>query len=103
MLVLTVLTVFRREGKNVHHVVDLVHREAIVHALHGLAGLVHGIQGFLVNVGGLDRIDMLLELDDLILGLFEVLLVHFLSPEGGLGDCSKCQLVSLYLFFFFFF
>jgi hypothetical protein len=60
-----------------------------VHALHGIAGIVHGIQRFLVDVGRLDRVHLLLELDDLVLRLFEVFLVKLLPSQGGFGSYNK--------------
>jgi hypothetical protein len=45
---------------HIHHRVDLVHGEAIMHALHGTARLVHRVQRLLVDVGRFDRINLLL-------------------------------------------
>lgn len=73
----------------VHHLVDFVHCQTSVHALHGLAGLVHGQEGFLVDVGCFCRVHMLLELHYLRLCLFEVLFVKFLSSECGFGNYNS--------------
>lgn len=61
---------------------------------HGVAGLLHRVQRLLVDVGSLDRIDLLLELRDLRLRRLEVLLVELLPSESGLGDCKRSYQVS---------
>ena len=55
--------------------------------LHGGAGVLHGDEGFLVDVCGFDGVDLLLEHGDLPVGLFEGVLVLLLAFEGVAGDC----------------
>ena len=50
--------------------------------LHSGAGILHGDEGFLVDVCGFDGVDLLLEHGDLAVGLFEGVLVLLLSFEG---------------------
>lgn len=55
--------------------------------LHGCAGVLHGDEGFLVDVCGFDGVDLLLEHGDLPVGLLEGVLVLLLAFEGVAGDC----------------
>lgn len=54
---------------------------------HCRAGLLHRLQSLVVDVRGLDRVDLLLELHDLRRCLLEVLLVYLFPSEGGFGRC----------------
>lgn len=54
--------------------------------LHGRAGILHGDEGFLVDVGGFDGVDLLLEHGDLAVGLFEGVLVLLLTFKSVAGD-----------------
>ena len=54
--------------------------------LHGSAGVLHGDEGFLVDVCGFDGVDLLLEHGDLAVGLFEGVLVLLLALECVAGN-----------------
>lgn len=54
--------------------------------LHGGAGVLHGDEGFLVDICGFDRVDLLFEHGDLAVGLFEGVLVLLLAFEGVTGS-----------------
>lgn len=54
--------------------------------LHGFASVLHGEEGFLVDVGGFDRVDLVFEHGDLGGGLFEGVFVGFLAFERGSGS-----------------
>lgn len=56
-----------------------------MHAFHRISGVVHGVQGLLVDVCRFDGIHLLFELHNLVLGLFEVFLVQLLSSQGCFG------------------
>lgn len=47
--------------------------------LHSRASVLHGDEGFLVDVCGFDGVDLLLEHGDLAIGLFEGVLVCLLA------------------------
>lgn len=47
--------------------------------LHSRAGILHGDEGFLVDVCGFDRVDLLLKHGYLAAGLFEGVLVLLLA------------------------
>ena len=74
-----------REG-DAHCSIDVLHGHLAVDLLHGGAGVLHGDEGFLVDVCGLDGVDLLLEHGDLAVGLFERVLVLLLAFEGVAGD-----------------
>ena len=71
-----------------HRLVDLVDREAAVDVLDGFAGVAHGVQGLLVDVGALDAADLALDGHHLRRGLLELVLEGLFSAEGGFGDCG---------------
>ena len=76
----------------------LVHRldvEALVDLAHGFAGVLHRFQGLLVDVGGLDGVDLLLDLGDLRRCLFEAALVDFLAAEGCFRGCIGASVRAL--------
>ena len=54
--------------------------------LHGRAGVLHRDEGFLVDVCGFNRVDLLLEHGDLAVGLFEGVLVLLLTFKGVAGS-----------------
>lgn len=60
-----------------------------MHTFHGISGAVHGVQSLLVDVCRFDGVHLLLELHELVLGLFEVFFVQFLSSEGCFGGCPS--------------
>jgi hypothetical protein len=60
-----------------------------VNLRHRRTGLLHSLQGLVVDIGRFDGVDLLLKLDDLRCCLLEVLLVHLFPSEGGLGSCTK--------------
>jgi hypothetical protein len=61
--------------------------------LHGLAGLLHGCQGLSVDVGRLDRVNLLLQGTYLTHGLFFRVLVVLLAPQGRHRRC--CPTMSV--------
>ena len=71
-----------------HRLVDLVDREAAVDVLDGFAGVAHGVESFLVDVGALDAADLALDGHHLRRGLLELVLEGLFSAEGGFGDCG---------------
>ena len=79
----------RREGDNPHCSVYVLHGHLAVDLLHGRAGVLHGDEGFLVDVCGFDGVDLLLEHGDLAVGLFEGVLVLLLAFEGVAGNCAQ--------------
>ena len=74
-------------GDNPHCSIHILHGHLAVDLLHGSAGVLHGDEGFLVDVCGFDGVDLLLEHGDLAVGLFEGVLVLLLTFEGVAGDC----------------
>jgi hypothetical protein len=71
-----------------HRLVDLVDREAAVDVLDGFAGILHGVERLLVDVGGLDAADLALDGHHLRRGLLELVLEGLFAAEGGFGDCE---------------
>ena len=59
--------------------------------LHDLSGILHGGEGFLVDVCGFDGVDLLFEHGDLAGGLFEGVFVLLLSFQGGAGGYYRSQ------------
>ena len=53
---------------------------------HSGAGILHGDEGFLVDVCGLDGVDLLFEHGDLTVGLFKGVLVLLLAFESAAGS-----------------
>ena len=51
----------------------------------------------MIDVGGFDGIDLLLDLADLSVGLFESTFVEFLSAESGFSGCRGMLAFSLVL------
>ena len=76
----------RRQGKNAHCSVYVLHGHLAVDLLHGGPGVLHGDEGFLVDVCGFDGVDLLLQHGDLAVGLFEGALVLLLAFEGVAGN-----------------
>jgi len=62
-----------------------------VDLLHGLTGFLHRQEGFLVDVGCFDGVDLLLYGRDLRGGLFEGVFVLLLSSECCFGRCRDRQ------------
>ena len=71
----------------VHDLVDLLDCQGAVDLLHRFAGVVHGQEGFLVDVGGLDGVDLVLEHRYLGRCLFEGVLVGFFAFHRCSGSC----------------
>ena len=69
-----------------HCSVHVFHGHLSVDLLHGGAGILHGDEGFLVDVCGFDGVDLRFELGDLAVGLFEGVLVLLLAFEGVAGS-----------------
>lgn len=67
---------------NAHGLVDFLDGQIAVDILHGLSGRLHGVEGFLVDVGGFDAVYLLLDLADLVVGLLEAAFVDFFPPYG---------------------
>ncbi len=78
-----------RGGRNAHGDVYILHRHLPVDGLHRGAGVLHRRQGFLVDVGGFDGVDLLLEHGDLAVGLFEGVLVLLFALEGRAGSYTS--------------
>ncbi len=66
----------------VHGCVYLVDCQIAVDLLHRGAGVLHCVERFLVNVGGFDGVDLLLDLAYLGVGLLEGALVQLFTAEG---------------------
>jgi hypothetical protein len=60
-----------------------------VNLLHGRASRLHGGECLMVNISRFDSVYLLLQLCDLSLCLFVVLLVDLFSSKGGLGNCGS--------------
>jgi hypothetical protein len=60
-----------------------------VDLLHGRAGVLHRVQGLLVDVRGFDAVDLLFDLGDLRGCLLEAALVDFFAAEGGFRGCDE--------------
>ena len=56
---------------------------------HGFAGILHGDEGLLVDVGGFDGVDLLFEHGDLAGGLLEGVLMLLLAFEGVACSCKE--------------
>lgn len=57
--------------------------------LHCGAGVLHCVEGLLVDVCGFDAVDFALERHNLRLRLFEGVLEYFLLSEGCLCRCER--------------
>jgi hypothetical protein len=68
------------QGRNIHDVVHLVDGQASMYLLHSSARILHGIQRLLVDVGRLDRVNLLLQRHDLCACLLERVFKLLLSP-----------------------
>ena len=77
---------------NAHGLVDLVDGQAAVDFLHGLAGILHGLESLLVYVGRLYVVNLALQRHYLTLGLLQRVLVLLLAPQGSLGRWTYRQL-----------
>ena len=73
----------RKEGRKDRHCsIYVLHGHLAMDLLHCCAGILHGDEGFLVDVCGFDGVDLLLEHGDLPVGLFKGVLVLLLAFEG---------------------
>ena len=68
---------------HVHDVVHLVDAQIAVDVLHGLTRAAHRGERLLVDVGRLDRVDLVLEHGDLVGRLLERVLVRLLALQRG--------------------
>ena len=66
-------------GAYVHCSIHILHCHLAVDLFHSLAGVLHGDEGFLVDVRGFDGVDLLLEHGYLAVRLLEGMLVLLLS------------------------
>ena len=74
-----------RLGKGRGHAhcnVDVFHGHLAVDFFHSFAGVLHGDEGFLVDVCGFDGVDLLFEHGYLAGGLLEGMLMLLLAFEG---------------------
>lgn len=65
--------------KDIHCLIDLVDRQATMDLFHGLAGVLHGVQCFLVDIRSFDGIYLLFDLGSLCGSLLELLFIDLLS------------------------
>lgn len=86
------------EREEIHRGVHILHCHLAVDRLHGGTSVLHGGEGLLVDVGGLDGVDLLLEHGYLVARLLEGLLVLLLTLEGGAGGCLSPFLGQSILF-----
>ena len=89
-----ICSIRRGDVSYIHYLINLINGQAAVNIFHSLAGVLHGKQSFLVDVCGLDGIDLIFEHRDLSGGLFKGVLMGLLSFEGCSGGCSE-RAVSL--------
>jgi hypothetical protein len=81
-------------GVNVHGLVDLVDGQAAMDFLHGLAGVLHSLEGLLVYVCRLYVVNLPLQRHYLTLGLLQRVLVLFLAPQGSLGRWTSVSMIT---------
>jgi hypothetical protein len=84
--------------RGVHDVVDFVDCEGAVDVFHGFAGVLHGEEGLLVDVGGFDGVDLVLQHGDLRGGLFEGVLVCLFAFERRAGGWERWTLAKLFIY-----
>ena len=72
-----------------HDGIHLVDTQVTMDLLHGLARVPHGVERFLVDVGGFDRVDLVLEHGDLARCLLKGVLVRLLSFQCCSGSCAQ--------------
>lgn len=70
-----------------HSNVDVFHSHLAVDFFHSFAGVLHGDEGFLIDVCRFDGVDLLFEHGDLAGGLFEGVLMLLLAFEGVACSC----------------
>ena len=66
-----------------------------MYQLHSIASLLHGCQGFPVDVGSFYGVHLLLERHDVTKGLVEVALVELLPSKSGFGGCNEIKTLGL--------
>ena len=85
-----------RGRQNVHGHVDILHGHLAVDGLHGRASVLHSGKGFLIDVCGFNRVDLLFEHGYLAVCLLERVFVLLLAFEGGAGGCGgKMSAIAL--------
>ena len=76
------------KGRDYAHCnIDVFHSHLAVDFFHSFAGVLHGDEGFLVNVRGFDGVDLLFEHGNLAGGLLEGVLMLLLAFEGVACSC----------------
>ena len=65
---------------------------------HGFTGVLHGEEGLLVDVGGFDGVDLVLQHGDLRGGLFEGVLVCLFAFERRAGGWERWTLAELFIY-----
>ncbi len=80
-----------------HCNVDVFHSHLAVYFFHSFAGILHGNEGFLVDICGFDGVDLLFEHGNLAGGLLEGVLMLLLAFEGVACSCRhKNGIVSFH-------
>ncbi len=72
-----------------HCDIDVLHRHLAMDLLHRCAGVLHCDEGFLVDVCGLDGVDLLLEHRDLAVCLLKGVLVLLFSLQCVFGHYAR--------------
>ena len=84
--------VFCRHGDkrfNIHYFIHLINCQFAVDLFHGVTGVLHGKESFLVDVCRLDGIDLIFEHRYLSGGLLEGVFMGFLAFESGSCSCKR--------------
>ena len=71
-----------------HCNIDVFHSHLAVDFFHSFAGVLHGDEGFLVDVCGFDGVDLLFEHGNLAGGLLEGVLMLLLTFKGVACSCE---------------
>jgi hypothetical protein len=78
----------RRRRSHIHSLVNLIDGEAAVYIFHCLAGILHGLQRFFVDIGRLYAVDFALQSHNLPLSLFKSMFKLLLTSQCGLCSCE---------------
>lgn len=73
---------YNESRRSVHCDVDILHSQLAMNFFHSCTCILHSHQGFLINICGFDRVDLLLEHGDLTIGLLKRVLVLLLALES---------------------
>lgn len=85
---------YNESRRSVHCDIDILHGQLAMNLFHSGTCILHSHQGFLINVCGFDRVDLLFEHGDLTTGLLKRVLVLLLTLESvacryGFADQHK--------------